>query len=459
MKIIIDNNIEIQDAPQIAKDFAKNRLIVPNPKFEDARRMGYSTWGMDRELRFFWEKGNSLMLPFGCLQSVWEMFPYKDIYEYKIDKIEPLDYISEIELYDYQEHALESCIKAKNGILVMPAGSGKTQTGIELIARLKGRALWITHTKDLLNQSKKRAEMMIPNADIGEITSGKIHIGEHITFATVQTLHKMDLNIRKLDRYWDVVVVDECHRICGTPSNAGMFYKVIDSISARHKYGLTATPYRAAKGTELAMFGLLGNTITEIPDSQVKKLKAEVYPLYTSFDIKSDMLKADGTIDYTKMIGYMCEDEERNTIISEAIKSLIEQEKSVLVLSDRVGHLNTLKTICGDGRVLYGKTPKDLRSEMLEDMRQGKSDLLFSTYALAKEGLDIPRLNAIVFATPKKDKTTIVQSIGRVERVIAGKPIPIAYDVVDKHGYFQRLFANRKRIYKSNNNKIIGESE
>ena len=46
----------------------------------------------------------------------------------------------------------------------MPAGSGKTQTALELIARLGYRALWITHTIDLLNQSYNRAKDNMENS-------------------------------------------------------------------------------------------------------------------------------------------------------------------------------------------------------------------------------------------------------------------------------------------------------
>lgn len=89
----------------------------------------------------------------------------------------------------------------------MPAGSGKTQTALELIARLGYRALWITHTIDLLNQSYNRAKDNMENIGLGKIVSGKIEIGSHITFATVQTLSKIDLS--EYTDMFDVIVVDE----------------------------------------------------------------------------------------------------------------------------------------------------------------------------------------------------------------------------------------------------------
>lgn len=89
----------------------------------------------------------------------------------------------------------------------MPAGSGKTETALELIARLGYRALWCTHTLDLLNQSYTRAKNKLENVGLGRITGGKVELGSHITFATIQTLSKMDLS--EYSDMFDVIVVDE----------------------------------------------------------------------------------------------------------------------------------------------------------------------------------------------------------------------------------------------------------
>lgn len=48
---------------------------------------------------------------------------------------------------------------------------------------------------------------MILNA-FGTITEGKVNIGKGITFATIQTMCKLDLSRYK--DFWDVIIVDEC---------------------------------------------------------------------------------------------------------------------------------------------------------------------------------------------------------------------------------------------------------
>lgn len=105
---------------------------------------------------------------------------------------------------------------------------------------------------------KARAEQYMDESLIGTITEGKVSIGKGITFATIQTLCRLDLAQYKY--LWDVIVVDECHRCSGTPTAMTQFYKVLNSLSARHKFGLSATVHRS-DGMIAATYALLGQVV------------------------------------------------------------------------------------------------------------------------------------------------------------------------------------------------------
>ena len=70
-----------------------------------------------------------------------------------------------------------------------------------------------------------------------------------------------------------------------------------------------------------------------------------------------------------------------------------------------------------DGK-MTSKKRKAEREQAIEDMRTGKKRYLFATYSLAKEGLDIPRLDRLYLTTPQKDYAVIVQSVGRIARTM-----------------------------------------
>ena len=263
MKIRVKDKLYIHDPISKVVEYCREKLIIDNPDYYKLEKMGKWTGNTPQKIWLYESFNNNqdLWLPFGCLKDIWSMHPVQADYTLEIAPIRRLQYESNIKLYEYQRNAVNAVLVAKNGILVMPCGSGKTQCGLEIISRIGGRALWLTHTQDLLNQSKARAESVLSGAAFGSITAGKVNIGTHITFATVQTMCKLDL-IAYRDQ-WDVIIVDECQHCCGTPTRVTQFYKVVSRLSARYKIGLTATPKRS-DGLHQSMFALLGGKIFEV---------------------------------------------------------------------------------------------------------------------------------------------------------------------------------------------------
>ena len=92
-----------------------------------------------------------------------------------------------------------------------------------------------------------------------------------------------------------------------------MFYKVINKLEARFKYGLTATPYRNVKGTEKAMFALLGKTIIELDKDIIcnRIIPATIIKVETNFnEIPEECQETDGTIKYASLTTELTQDKE-----------------------------------------------------------------------------------------------------------------------------------------------------
>ena len=399
--------------------------------------------------------GDNLVLPYGVLRDVLQMVNTNDI-QTEFATHEKVDYNCEVPLYDYQQEAVEAVYWKQYGILQSPAGSGKTQMGIALVAKMGRRALWLTHTKDLLTQSKQRAELYMDPALLGTITEGKVTLGKGITFATVQTMCNLDLAQYK--DYWDVIICDECHHVSGTPTSVSQYYKVLNSLAARHKYGLSATPHRA-DGMIKATFALIGKVIYEVPREAVadKIMNVGVCPVPTGIGPHRKCLNPDGTLNYARMINYLCGNQERNQLILGYITE--NKDKPSLVLSDRIEHLETLMTMLpadmqADAVMVSGamttKAEKAAREQALVDMRNGTKKYLFATYPLAREGLDIPCLERLYMATPQKDFAVITQSVGRIARISKDKTDPVVYDFVDDIPQLVKAYNKRCTTYRKN---------
>lgn len=455
----IGSTIKITDPSQEIMDWCESNLVLVNPDYQKKVRMHLWVGDTPKQLFLYSMNGNDLILPFGCLRSILPLLEgdWRKLYRNPVK----VDFGGKVPLYEYQEEAVAAMLINHYGILQSPAGSGKTQMGIALAATLGVKTLWLTHTKDLLNQSKARAAQYINPDLLGTITEGKVDIGQSMTFATIQTMCKVDLEQYRDE--WDCIIVDECHRVSGTPTAVTQFSKVLNSLRARHKYGLSATVHRA-DGLIKATYAMIGEVVWTVPDEAVKSrvMTVHVHPKGTGVGMSASFLNSDGTVNYARLISYLTELEARNKFILDDLKE--SREHYNLVLSERVGHLKELYSMLppalkAQAAVIDGsmtsKAKKAEREQAIEDMRTGRKRYLFATYALAKEGLDIPRLDRLFLTTPQKDYAVIVQSVGRVARTFKDKQQPIVYDYVDNIRSLLKSYKQRCTSYRKCGCKII----
>ena len=329
------------------------------------------------------ENENDLTIPIGLFSKIKSKFDLS-IYKKQIQLSDDKKFIFEnnINLYDYQQVAVYEMIKKGYGILLAPTGSGKTQMGIALACKLGYKTLWITHTKDLLKQSFDRASQYIDDKCLGTITEGKIDIKEGITFATIQTLSKLDLQSLKYE--FNTVIVDECHRLAGTPTKLKQFSKVVNSIASRHKYRLTATLHRSDK-LEQTTIAYLGNIAYEVKREFVKDkiINPKIFKIDTGIELTDDCLSTDGTIDNNKLLTYLSQNIDRNLIISKYI--LNNKNNYNLILSHRIEQLENIYKILPDVEkekavLISSKVNKKAREKAIEDMKQSLKHYMFALH-------------------------------------------------------------------------------
>ena len=450
MRTTIGKNLVIHDYSKEVLEFAENNLTFANPLYHLKVSIGKSTYGTPKDIVLYEKIGNDLILPYGALRNVYSLIKDAPIeLNFKANTTKVL--LPRTILRDYQKIALESIVKYKGGILKAPCGSGKTLIGMNLISRLSCRTLWIADTLKLVEQAKGVAEKEFINLeenDIGTITEGKVNVGNVLTFATIQTLHKIDLS--KLENYFNLIIVDECHMISGTPTKITMYYKALAQLSAKYKYGLTATPKRR-DGLEKCMFALLGNLAYEITDEMVEKNKIIAKLDVIDLPTEDNMYFYDTDYKFLqiKFDEFIATNKGRNArITNNIVKVYKEGNHHQLVLCSRVEQckllvdmLNEISYDCDLGMkvgLFVGSNSKKLNTEILENYEQ--YDIIVGTYAIANKGLDLPKLDRLHLASPKtkNNKALYKQCVGRIERYADGKRDSIVYAYCDNNIRFSR---------------------
>ena len=452
IEVKIGNKIIIKDTEHTAFfskevwpiiDWCEENLVVTNPTWDKLMKLGKEDTirykHVPEKLYLYANKGRSIVLPFGCLYGIWNFIKDLNItLDFNVSG--PLSIQNcqlPIELYDYQKRAVDAMVSAKGGILMAPCSAGKTIMGIEIIHRLNKKFLWLTHTKDLMNQALEDMHELFPTLDVGLITEGKVDIGKDGAIATVQTLVNIDPDLYA-DQFC-VVVVDEVHHCVGGPTISKMFSKVIEKIPARYKYGLTATPERSDTMIK-SMYTLIGMSKSgefepayQIDRKEIKSIESEHLKFDIDLNYGYDILNADGTLDYNTLIDYLSDNEERNDIILDNIEKMNSENRKQIVLCHRVRHCeylyNKLLERGLNAKMVVGKVNNKKRKEILEN--SDNWEIMVATYSLLKEGVSIKALDTLHFTTPQKNKSLIVQCAGRIERYMEGKNQPLIFDYVD----------------------------
>ena len=166
----------------------------------------------------------------------------------------------------YQANAInrvvEAVAKGQNRVLlVMATGTGKTYTAFQIIWRLwkagvKKRILFLADRNILVDQTKTNDFKPFAGA-MTKITNGKVDKSFEIYLALYQAIsgtdEESDLFRQFSPDFFDLIIVDECHR--GSANENSAWREVLDYFAAATQIGLTATPKETTDISTTHYFG------------------------------------------------------------------------------------------------------------------------------------------------------------------------------------------------------------
>ena len=324
---------------------------------------------------------------------------------------------------------LVAAVESQRTVLACaPTGSGKTPTALYAIAKFGRKALIICPSKEMAEQWRREITLHLglPPTVLGKWEDGVFESkGKKIVVAVIHNIFQMDVPAEDLAEF-GIVVWDEAHRVA-----AEHFHSTFGKFSAKCRVGLTATPNRRDG---------LTNVITDAFGPPTVIAEGEALPVQVRVVDYRPSFKVWGDPQLGWLVSRLTKDELRNTLVVKAIKGMFNDNRNILVLSDRIEHLEHLRELCISAGIPEGKTGlytrqytaengkrKTKGKEALAEVREN-AQVIFSTYGMGKEGIDIPRLDGGIDATPRADGT---QAVGRIRRPFPGKRTPVWITIRD----------------------------
>ena len=302
--------------------------------------------------------------------------------------------------------AVLAALRQKGGaLLVMPCGSGKTNTAISIAHSYGQTCAVLCHKVMLLDQWVERLREFSPTTRVGRVHRDvNTAAGADVTVVSIQSLlSRDDYDLPP----FGLVIVDECHHIA-----AATFSSVLTKLTYGCSLGLSATPERK-DGLAYMVELLLGPEAFRHTAARNPKIQVNLVAFPGPPQRNPNLARA---------ITALTENSRRNTLLLKIIRIMLHRypDRKGLVLSGRVAHLHRLRAQLppATAAVVIGKT-KD---------KSFTKQLTLSTYHLFAEAIDFDG-TWVLFATPR---SSVEQAAGRVMRGRGQDAIIL--DVVDGGG-------------------------
>lgn len=341
-------------------------------------------------------------------------------------------------------------------ILVMDTGTGKTFMGGAFITHVKLKTLIILPNTTPLVEWLDMLTKSFPHARIGQYHSQAPHMDGDIVIMTVNSALKNTLQFAETistSKYFEqfgAIIYDEIHSF-PTVVRHNIFWRT----NFRYALALTATPNERLDVMDKVAAYHLGPIITakDIPEYSINEIKwtGLVELIYYSGpdEYTQQITNRRGWTQVVEMCKQFIADPYRNALILRKVVELYNDGANLIIFSEIYNYLEILqksirtalpKVAAKQIMILAGgSTPED--KHLAEDAR-----ITLTTFAYGTQSMSLPHANAILFATPRKNKMR--QILGRVLRRSGDPSIKRRIvDIIDSKTKLKKQVSTRKSIY------------
>ncbi len=375
-------------------------------------------------------------------------------------------------LRDYQKEALDKWVEnGYRGVVALPTGAGKTVVAIASLPLLRRRTLIVTFTKEQMFQWRDMIYKFtnIPLNYVGLFYSDEKRLSP-ITITTYQSAHR---NIGLLGKYYDLLIIDECHHL---PANK--FKLIAQHTVAPYRMGLSATVVRE-DGRHVELFPLMGGIVYHktayeliqqgyLASYRLYTVKVgltrdeereynELYRVYKSLaqgrkfqEVLEDAKRGDETAIkalriHSRLRMLMAKSESKIRKALEIARKELGRNSKIIIFTQFIEQAKRISEELG-AYLLIGEMSSTERKRVLEKFRKCGSGVLVVT-TVGDEGLDIPDADVGIIVSGTGSRRQFIQRLGRLLRPKEGKEARL-YEVVLKGTADEVLARKRKKVLK-----------
>lgn len=437
----VDAPLFEQAASEFIRMFTHENTIPVNSETIDIYESHYNEQNRAMSLSSAWSKADEIEVMFGTEgQDQTDVIIETDAPYQAVLKPRPAQ---ELALQALEESMEEEYDRA---LAVLATGLGKTYLAAFFAERFS-RVLFVAHREEILYQARDSFLHVHSQKKAGLYNATQKDVDYDFLFASVSTLCQ-DHHLAKFDpEEFDLIVVDEFHH-----ATAPSYMRVIDYFKPRFLLGITATPHRLDNGD---VFGICdGNVAITINFlDAIQKNWLAPFKYYGVYD----------ETDYSQLrwvgSGYAEEDLERVQLREEMAEMiyrewLSKKQTRTIGFCSSVKQAKFLATYFEQQGVraisLDAKSDPTIRKMARQKLNDGELDVIF-TVDLFNEGVDIPKVDTLLFVRPTESLAVFTQQIGRGLRLAEGKDHCVIIDLIGNY----RNADLKWRVF--NPNKISGE--
>ena len=216
-------------------------------------------------------------------------------------------------------------------------------------------------------------------------------------------------------------------------------------MHAKYIHGFTATPKRQ-DGLEKLMHFQLG-LVAFKATSTTSSFEQHVRVVNTATRFPPEWLIPETKPHISQVYKHLVCDQDRNEMIVNSIKQSVDNNRSVMVLTERKEHIELLTEMMADKRIkvveLHGGISTKQRQDRIALLSNKPSNdepvVILATGKYVGEGFELPHLDTLYITLPIAWKGILAQYAGRIQREWNNKTVIQVYDFRKDFSYLQTL--------------------